>query len=61
MPVTKTSHLSHEALPPRGKIPEVPAMSPGDAPELYTPDVGIFRDRLQVSKKMIVTNKIQTF
>jgi hypothetical protein len=26
-------------------------MSPGDASELYTPDVGISRDRLQVSKK----------
>jgi hypothetical protein len=38
---------------PEGKS-EVPAMSPGDAPELhelYTPNVDFPSDRLQVSKK----------
>ena len=34
---------------PEGKS-EVPAMSPGDAPELYTPNVDFPSDLLQVSK-----------
>ena len=34
---------------PEGK-PEVHAMSPGDAPELYTPNVDFPPDLLQVSK-----------
>ena len=43
------------------EIPEVPAMSPGDAPELYTPDVGISRDRLQVSKKWLLRTRSKHF
>ena len=46
---------------PGGKS-EVPAMSSGDAPELYPPNVDFPPGRLQVYfKKKIVTNKIQTF
>jgi hypothetical protein len=50
----------NEVLPSPGGKSEVPAMSPDDAPEMYLPNVGFLPGRLQVSKKKIVTNKIQT-
>jgi len=48
-----------EQFPPGEKL-EAPTMFPGDAPELYQPNVDFPPGRLQVSKK-IVTTKIQTF